>query len=303
MNNLINWVAVNNTLMIRIGFTAILALLVIYVFRLFFMPKVNMVNDLADSENLSPPQTGAKLDEDDLEKRKIVEQKQAEYYTNEIEKLLVEVAKLKDQLMDTNALVTDLKEKNLDLTNQVTNQVTNQTKNAVVEAPAGSEADDPEIVADLKSKVENLEARLSEYEIIAEDISEIGQLRKEIAELRKQASTEPPVASEIPEIEPIPEPEIIAEAAPVVDRLDEEQIADLILTMEATASDAPEIQQTVIEDIKLEVPVIEENIVEEIKIEEASSDSPVRLVGDKEVSADERDMLDHFEEISKKKGS
>ena len=112
MNNFINWVAVNNTLMIRIGFTAILGLLVIYVFRLFFMPKVNLVNEALDSGAPTPIKTDGKLDEDDLEKRKIVEQKQAEYYTNEIEKLLIEVSKLKDQLTDTNTLVTDLKEKN-----------------------------------------------------------------------------------------------------------------------------------------------------------------------------------------------
>ena len=293
MNNFINWVAVNNTLMIRIGFTAILALLVIYVFRLFFLPKVNLVNELVDSENQNPVKPGDQVDEDELEKRRIVEQKQAEYYTNEIEKSLIEVAKLKDQLMDTNMLVTDLKEKNLELTNR--------TKNAVVEA--SSEAGDPEIVVELKGKVENLEARLSEYEIIAEDISEIGQLKKEIAELKKQAENALVVAVQIPEIEPenlpepepvpelvpepVPEPEINVEAS-AVERLDEAQIADLILAMESTASDAP---------------VIQENVVEEIKIEEATAAPPIRLAGDKEVSASERDMLDHFEEISKKKGS
>jgi len=295
MNNFINWVAVNNTLMIRIGFTAILALLVIYVFRLFFLPKVNLVNELVDSENQNPVKSGGQLDEDELEKRRIVEQKQAEYYTNEIEKSLIEVAKLKDQLIDTNTLVTDLKEKNLELINQ--------TRNAVVEAPSAGEAGDPEVVVELKSKVENLEARLSEYEIIAEDISEIGQLRKEIAELRKQAENAPAVAVNIPEIEPTPEaapiPEPIPEPAPepapepeinveaaAVEKLDEAQIADLILAMETTASDAPATQ---------------ENVVEEIQINEATT--AVRLVGDKEVSASERDMLDHFEEISKKKGS
>ncbi len=297
MNNFINWVAVNNTLMIRIGFTAILALLVIYVFRLFFLPKVNLVNELVDSENQNPVKSGGQLDEDELEKRKIVEQKQAEYYTNEIEKSLIEVAKLKDQLIDTNTLVTDLKEKNLELINQ--------TRNAVVEAPSAGEAGDPEVVVELKSKVENLEARLSEYEIIAEDISEIGQLRKEIAELRRQAENAPTVAVNIPEIEPTPEaapiPEPIPEPAPepapepeinveaaAVEKLDEAQIADLILAMETTASDAPATQ---------------ENVVEEIQINEATTAPPVRLVGDKEVSASERDMLDHFEEISKKKGS
>ncbi len=287
MNYFINWVAVNNTLMIRIGFTAILALLVIYVFRLFFLPKVNLITELADSENHNSAKSGGKLDEDDLEKRKIVEQKQAQYYTNEIEKLLIEVAKLKDQLMDTNTLVTDLKEKNLELVTQ--------TNNAGVETPAEGEVGAPEVVVELKSKVQNLEARLSEYEIIAEDISEIGQLRKEIAELRMQAEKAPVVAAEIPETEPenkpdaepVQEPEINVEAE-AVEKLDAAQIADLILAMETTTSDAP---------------VTQENLVAEIKIEEATAEPPVILVGDKEVSESERDMLDHFEEILKKKGS
>lgn len=298
MNNFINWVAVNNTLMIRIGFTAILGLLVIYVFRLFFVPKVNLINELADSENQNSAKLPGQIDEAEIEKRKIVEEKQAQYYNNEIEKLLIEIAKLKDQLMDTNTLVTDLKEKNLELTNK--------TKNVVVQAPVKVEAEDLEVVLELRSKVSNLEARLSEYEIIAEDISEIGQLRKEIAELRKQAEN-PPAAdavniSEIepekePEPEPMPEVAAISEPAPEpeinveatgVERLDEAQIADLILAMETTASDTP---------------VVQENVVEEIKIEETAVEPPVRLVSDKEVSASERDMLDHFEEISKKKGS
>ena len=299
MNNFINWVAVNNTLMIRIGFTAILALLVIYVFRLFFLPKVNLVNELPDSESSDVAKPGGKLDEDDLEKRKMVEQKQAQYYTNEIEKSLIEVSKLKDQLMDTNVIVADLKEKNLELTNQ--------TKNVVVEASA---AGDPEDVAGLKNKVESLEARLSEYEIIAEDISEIGQLRKENAELKKQVELTQAAAVELPlpdpelelEPEPVPEPEIVAKPA-AVESLDEGQIADLLQAMEATSSDAPEDLSGLIEEVRLGDPVIEENVVEEIKIEETTAASPIRLVGDKEVSAGERDMLDHFEEISKKKGS
>ena len=305
MNNFINWVAVNNAFMIRIGFTAILALLVIYIFRIFFLPKVNMVNESFESENTGLAKSGNTLDEADLEKRRIVEEKQAEYYNLEIEKHLIEVAKLKDQLMDTNSLVSDLKEKNLDLTSQV--------ENAVVVAPVSGEVADPEYVAELKNQVESLEARLSEYEIIAEDIAEIGQLRKEIAELRKQA--EKPVSEELLIVdesaeaeEEVPEAEAAyeSEAEPKIepipqDRINEELIADLVSAIEATDNPEFAIEDVVVEDVVVEDVVVEEMVVEEMKVEE--SPALVRIVSDKEVSASERDMIDHFEEITKKKGS
>lgn len=351
MNNIINWIAVNNTLMIKIGFTAILALLVIYVFRYFFMPKVNVVNESLDSAGGA--KSGA-LDEADIEKRKIVEQKQAEYYTSEIEKLLIEIAKLKDQLMETNTIVTDLKEKNQELTVQAQN-VTAQQDNPPPEANGSSSA---EYIVTLKGKVENLEARLSEYEIIAEDISEIGQLRKDNAELRKQL-TEAPAANEklisdelmivdesIPEVEepaPLEKPVLAEEPAPdLAGQLNEAELDELISNIEAEASAeiAPEpeieIAEPVVEpeieiapETKIEIaepqiePEVEIALEPEIEIaspligseaEEVAEGGQVSAEAEldellskiqiaNEVPIEERDMLDHFEEITKKKGS
>lgn len=263
MNNFINWIAVNNTLMIRIGFTSILALLVIYVFRYFFLPRINVVNESLDSGGGNLDGKSDILDEADLEKRKAVEQKQAQYYNSEIEKLLIEVAKLKDQLFDTNTLVTDLKEKNLQLAQQANAKGEPQAlgDGAILQGGGQTNA---EYIISLKDKVESLEARLSEYEIIAEDISEIGRLRKENTELKKRLSSgENPIENASVE-------------APLSDEL-------------AQVDESP---------TETELPTDAQSAGEVL-----SDQGPIELVSEKEISSSERSLLEHFEETTKKKES
>lgn len=282
MNNFINWIAINNTLMIRVGFTAILALLIIYFFRYFFLPKINMVEDSlakgGDKDNKG--KAGTSFDEDDLEKRKAVEQKQAQYYTAEIEKSLIEIAKLKDQLMDANTMLTDLKEKNQNLMLQ-----TATSDGAVQEQPAveGGGPADADYIVGLKSKVESLEARLSEYEIIAEDISEIGQLRKENTELRKKLGTDTPVDV----AEPLGEDLLVVDES-----LPESENGDILLQTE------PAVQQGETVTVEPEQAAVTELV-------EQSLEAPVtaiKIVSEKEVSTSDRDLIDHFEETTNKKG-
>ena len=336
MNNFINWLAVNNTLMIRIGFTAILGLLVVYVFRYFFVPKVTLVNENESGSERTIKATS--IDEADLEKRRMVEEKQAQYYASEIEKHLIENARLKDQLMDSNTLVTELKEKNQALSD--VNQALGEAASTPTPADpkvAGTESD-PEFVSELKNKVSSLESRLSEYEIIAEDISEIGQLRKENADLRKKLSAEPePNAESLPEDEliaaeinpeiqdiPIAESEVVAlvVAEPV-----NEQIESVEVQPEATIEEpqvdwtnlstesASEFVETAFatketpassdsSDATLdELMAAIESPKPEIESEPTPESNLVKVSNVKEVSSSEREMIDHFEETTRKKES
>src|SRR4051812_28929669 len=94
MNELINWVALNNTLMIRIGFSAVLLLLIAYVFRYFFVPKIDVVTqaeEAAAQEELAAAK-GSKIVTESAE----TEQAR----TEEIEVLKNEVESLKAQIKE-----------------------------------------------------------------------------------------------------------------------------------------------------------------------------------------------------------
>ena len=53
MNEIINWVAQNNVILIRVGFSAVIILLLFYAFRLFFVPSLNELSNLSDNTKSS----------------------------------------------------------------------------------------------------------------------------------------------------------------------------------------------------------------------------------------------------------
>lgn len=179
MNEIINWIALNNTIMIRIGFTSILILLIVYVFRFLFIPKVNSIDELIVPEDKKSEKNNLSKEEKvDIEKKssipdlKVDQSFELGQKTEEIHQLQEESLKLKTQINESEALIFDLKA-------QLTEALQNASKNT-------EEASDPEVVKKLNQKNEQLEARLAEYEIIAEEISEISQIRKENIELKQK---------------------------------------------------------------------------------------------------------------------
>ena len=167
MNELINWVALNNTLMIRIGFSAVLLLVIIYVFRYFFIPRISFVTQAEEAAAADEAQTAK-------EQKPAVETLAAEEQarTEEIEVLKAEVESLKAQIQELPAAAVSA--------------VAATIATTAAPAPfsvAGTTA--PPVKEDeLVTKIQSLEARLSEYEIIAEEIAEISILREENAELK-----------------------------------------------------------------------------------------------------------------------
>ena len=164
MNEIINWMAQNNALMIKIGFTACVILIVLYFFRFFFVPTVKEVD--LESANAPGAAAGVSVNIEELAEL------QAEIDTLKV--------KLKQSESERNNLIT------------VANATSAPSTNA--EGVETSSGPSPETVAEiekrtkenneLQEKLRVLEARLSEYEIIAEDIAEISKLRSENVELK-----------------------------------------------------------------------------------------------------------------------
>ena len=267
MNEIINWIAIHNTLMIRIGFTAILVLLIVYIFRFFFVPKVNVVHESIEPKQAKETSeknnsTESPSDDEAEASLALTESNELKQYEKEIERLNKELALIRNQLKESDSPVAE---------------------SASTEAPVA--AVDVEKVNILNQKIENLESRLAEYEIIAEDISEIGQLRKENAELKQKmtddsGSQNPQVAQETQETE-------ASASAPEEPTAEAKSSDENLMNEEAMAAIIDEVNAG---SVETETPV--ENEVADIK-----------LTSEKEVTQSERELIDQFEEISNKKGS
>lgn len=239
MNDIINWIATHNTLMIRTGFTAILVLIIIYMYRFFFVAKVEVVPEAMKAKQKTEASEAA------AEKSLALEVHAAEINSknNEIESLKAEAVKLKTQLTDAESQIENLKAGG-------GAESANSAEPAPAAAPtptSDAEGADTDLIASLNAKIAQLQARLTEYEIIAEDISEIGQLREENSELKKKLNEGAASAK----TETIEAPEI-----------------------ELETSSEPELNS-----------------------------NEMNLVSEKDVSENEKQLLDHFEEAAQKKGS
>ncbi len=294
MNEVINWIATNNTLMIRVGFSAILILLILYCYRFFFVPKVNVVEEAAESNsksekniNTKSGQVVAAVDANVLNEK-----------TAENEKLKSEIASLTNRLSESEKLVTELKSLSV-LENPKSEAEVSKSEADVADLgsvqPVESAAN-KELIASLNEKITQLETRLTEYEIIAEDISEISQLRKENSDLKKKLSGEivhePVKAVESKPnavVEPEPEPELVS--VPKTDAessLEPDLFANLVNDMNTVVEPAREAEVKNTDEIKTtEVSATSENI---------------KFVSEKEVLAEEKDLIGQFEAISNKKG-
>jgi hypothetical protein len=278
MNEIINWVAINNTLLIKIGFTAILVLVVIYLYRFFFVIKINTVAAAEVAQQSVAVDSGT---ESKVAEKNKVEDKKSEVVADtkvapvadiavvkakdaEIEKLKSEVEQLKTKVVEAETQVTTLKA--MKTVEQGSGVDATPALDAVGRVEAGSAGSDQnDLVASLNAKIDQLQARLTEYEIIAEDISEIGQLREENEVLRKRQGLDAQAPVKEQPVETIAEEALVQAAA--VSPSETEVVADSLVASST------------------------------------ESTSSVRLTSEKEVSPTEQQLINEFEEISNKKGS
>lgn len=277
MNDLIAWLTTNSTLMIRIGFTAILLLSVVYIYRHFFITKTT---EVGGKKNTAAGSSEADANGDEASDTKGPSKTSAESAATDTTQLREKIEVLSKENSQLKNRVTEMQSELLHTQKKLEQsaEVASATKTEG-SAEAGEESDGSDL-SEMRKKMEQLESRLAEYEIIAEDISEIGQLRQENADLKQQ------LAGSIPATEFEPEPEIQIEPELSSDQLLDEMLAE---------SESNRIQNE-------EVPA--EELATEPESPSAVPTQSIKLISEKEVSKTEKELMTQFEETNRqKKGS
>lgn len=191
MNDIINWVALNNTLMIRIGFSAVVLLLVVYAFRFFFMPSASVIPSEASSKD----------------------KESGDMHIEELAELQGEIDTLRAKLKELQN--SEQKAPAATVAGAATSTAGTEGASATVSA-APTTTEKPSVnegaANELNEKLKTLEARLAEYEIIAEEIAEIGNLRLENQKLKEMLAAGPAV-SKPAQVAEVPVPVAPAEEA------------------------------------------------------------------------------------------
>lgn len=280
MNDIIGWLAANNTWMIRFGFTAVIILIGVYLFRNFFIAKSNAVseaekNDVKEKKEVGEQQASTV----ELEKK----------YQTEVDSLKKQASELALIKEENQKLVAQLDQQKLELEQLKTQQLSVTQNNADFQAVSELQETTAEDSSGLHKKIQELQARLAEYEIIAEDISEIGQLRQDNEELRKKIAE---LAG--------------AEQVAITVSASAESVAQEMTKEDVTQATAVETEYVNSSDQLLDEMLAEHESGKVIKQESSSyADIPdvPTMKSEKPVTATEQQMLNQFEESQAKKVS
>ncbi len=199
MNEIMNWITQYNSLIIQIGFTIVLILIVVYVYRLFFSPTV--ADTIAQEANLELSEVSQKLNQilnqqnsnqampqaTQKESQQAPSDPKANYGIETVERMKAEILQLQQKLNESEKKVFELTPTSGNSSQNDKASIANSTE-AAFNVIQGSNDQSAQQIAELNKKMENLQARLSEYDIIADDIAELSQLRAENAELKSKLS-------------------------------------------------------------------------------------------------------------------
>jgi len=273
MNDIINWVALNNTLMIRIGFSAVVLLLVVYAFRFFFMPSISVVASETASKDKD-----AKSSED--------------VHIEELAELQSEIDTLKAKLKEIQSAEPKPAAGAVAATGGAGLEAVNPSEPGVA-------AVNDSAAKELKEKIKTLEARLSEYEIIAEEIAEIGKLRIENLKLKELLARGP---AESKPSEDFIEPS--TEAAPAEEAVSDNEIDALLGAVdENTAADAENplaAEDSATEAVLGGVSVAEDEAIAVSGMAEASPEKELFIIhSEVEVTEEEKELIASFEQFKK----
>ncbi|MBY0451409.1 MAG: hypothetical protein K2P92_00150 [Bdellovibrionaceae bacterium] len=273
MNDLIGWLATNNTLMIRIGFSAVAVLVVAYVFRLFFMPR-DVEKAVVANDMMASSATGSMNIEELAELQTEIDTLKEKVKVIETEKLDLQ-KRLYEQpvTMETAAISSP------DGVTQVVPKIDPATASQSTESASKMNLEHGELI----QKIQQLEARLAEYEIIAEDIADVGQLKSENAQLKVKLEEAVLKAAE-PRIEAVPE---ITETASLAD-----EVVAVVTEADTSASDA-EIDAMLQESLG-------ESGVSDVAAE-SRPQTQVVLHSEIEVTEEEKLIIDEFESFQNRK--
>lgn len=199
MNELIDWVNKNNSLMIQSGFTIILVLVVVYIYRMFFV-----VDEVENEANSEVALLNQKINQLLDQQTKAAENAQAGLVdengeVQDVEKLKSEIFKLRELLNESEKKVFEMAPTAPPASNAFVPIPTGATQPeatgatsavaaiaASLGAAAAPSAESLAQVEEMSKKIQQLETRLAEYDIIADDIAELSQLRSENSEMKKK---------------------------------------------------------------------------------------------------------------------
>lgn len=222
----------------------------------------------------------------------------------ELSRLRAEISTLKDSLKRKESEITSAKEQALQSVN------TDQQDSKLADLSGK--------IADYEKEIEALKSRLSDYEIIAEDIADLQAYKKENQELKnqlanQQASAAPvaaaPVQEEAPApVEAAPTPEPVAEVTPepetttppIAEEAKAEVVADEMnaLTKEDITEEpiVPDDILTAANDVLNDVPAAEAQAEEmpDVTGPEELDNEETREVS-KDVKKEDKNLLDEFE--------
>jgi regulator of replication initiation timing len=289
MNDIINWIALNNTLMIRIGFSAVVLLLVVYVFRFFFMPSISVVEDAAKADASA---AGSDMN------------------IEELAELQAEVDTLKAKLKELQNAGQPKAEPALAASAESGGGV-----ETVSSAPPAAASVDENAAKELQEKIKHLESRLSEYEIIAEEIAEIGKLKQENQKLKEQLESAPKPAPEKAGENPAEDSAVTSPSDKEIDELlgaaleaSPEETSDDNITVSGSVDDATEADPALAAEAgavseETEVKSSEEPVSEESAPSTAAlaAEKPELFIlhSDVEVTEEEKELINSFEDYKK----
>jgi len=301
MENVLQFIANYNTQIIKGGFAIVFLLLIIYVYRLFFVASATAPEGSLNTDALE--QKLNQLLENQKTKAATEPAEVSDVATAEIDRLKLEVYGLKQQLAEAEKKAVEV----------------------VATAAPSAPAADPNTPSPAQAElIKSLESRLAEYEIIAEDIAELTQLRNENTSLKAQltqlgatpnnapasaAASEPMIDESVlsaePEVPPVIEKPIAAEPEPILEAepavTPEVEAAPVINETEAATAPSETSDQSDAER-KFQAALEEAAAAVGDAMENPNTDE-VLAAASAEISAEDQKLLEEFEQTVNKKGS
>jgi len=197
--------------------------------------------------------------------------------------LRAEISRLNAALAERNNIIKDLENKNVDLegTVKAKQERIEELEKLLAQLQAGGASEggaDPAVVAELTKERDELKEKLQEYDLISDDISELGRLRQENEQLKNSLGE----GGATP-------------AAPVEEPASEEPAA------EEPAAEEPAAEEPAAEEPAAEVPAAEEPAAEE-----PAKQEPVEAQAANEEASEDKedgdnkspeDLLSEFEKM------
>lgn len=188
----------HNTLVIQVGFTIVLLLIAVYVYRIFTGSATSSGTSLAGGDFSSVEKKLNQLIEQQKSRGQVAGATQSEQTVDENSTSAEEVDRLKSEIYNLRQQLNESEKKVFDMKEGASAEPATGASTNVSERSA----EDLVKIEELNKEVSLLKTKLSDYEIIAEDISDLSDLRKENEELRKKIEKLGGVAEEGSEGQP-----------------------------------------------------------------------------------------------------